>query len=68
MLYELIANIVLRAIGLFVTKAEERAAWEKAIKSRLKELDASSGEASTLRDSYDDAMKRLKDRQSTPPK
>lgn len=63
-MYELIAKIVMQFIGIFISKAEEKAAWDKAIKARLRELDATSNEAPKLRDNYDAAMQRLKDRQN----
>ena len=57
---ELVLGLVLKILGVFIDKAEERAAWEKAIRSRLKDLDATSNDDSNLRTEYDKLQEKLK--------
>lgn len=67
MLMELFGNIALRIIGIFISKAEEKAAWEKAIRQRLREIDASAQDSAKLHMEYDRLQTELKQpRKETP--
>ena len=59
---ELIATILLKIVGIFISKAEEKAAWEKQIRSRLRELDASGGDSARLHTEYDALQNKLKEK------
>jgi DNA repair ATPase RecN len=59
MLGTLLAQLALALIKMFVSKAEERAAWEQAIKERLRELDGSADESAKLHAEYDELQKKL---------
>lgn len=59
-MYELIARILLSLVNLFVSKAEERAAWKKKIDQELKNLDSSGDRAAVLRKEYEELEKKLR--------
>jgi hypothetical protein len=59
---ELIVTLIMRIFGLFIDKAAEKAAWEKAIRARLKELDSSGGDSARIRTEYDELQKKLKEK------
>lgn len=67
MLAELLGKIALQVIGLFIKKAEDKEAAMKAIMARLRELDGASLDAANLRQKYDDAAQRVRDRQNGKP-
>lgn len=67
MLASLIAQLALSIVKMFVSKAEERAAWEKAIKERLRELDGSAGDSAKLHAEYETLQKKLQEKSNANP-
>jgi hypothetical protein len=59
---ELIVTMIMRIFGIFIDKAAEKAAWEKAIRARLKELDSSGGDSARIHTEYDDLQNKLKEK------
>ena len=61
-MWELLARLALSIVNMLVSKAEERKAWEAAIKQRLRELDGNADDSASLRAQYEEMQKQLKEK------